>query len=94
MDFPIVKTPFLRFTKVLHKLSKPSQLLAGRDEMSRTIIDGIEYIEIPDTELPIGNVCLECAFYGTDCYNRNDFTCHSDARPDGIGIIYKVADQG
>ena len=55
------------------------------------VIDGKEYIEIPETEFPFGNVCHECAFYGTPCYNRNDFTCHSDARIDGIGVVFKAA---
>jgi len=56
-------------------------------------IDGVEYIEIPETEFAFGNVCLECAFYGTGCYNRRDFSCHSDERPDGIGVIFKEGEQ-
>ena len=62
--------------------------------MSKIVtIDGIEYIEIADTELPFGNVCRSCAFYNTNCYDRNDFTCHPDARPDGIGVFFVLAKQ-
>lgn len=64
-----------------------------KTEMPRTIrrIDGIDYIEIPDTELPCGNACRQCAFYGTACYDRDDFTCHADARPDGVDVVYRLA---
>ena len=51
-------------------------------------IDGIDYIEQPETELPFGNVCRFCAFYGTSCYDRLVYICHADARPDGIGVIF------
>lgn len=51
-------------------------------------IDGIDYIEKPDTELPFGNVCKLCAFYGIACYNRVDFNCHADSRPDGVGVVF------
>ena len=61
--------------------------------MNKTIsIDGVDYIEQPDTELTAKNVCPLCAFYKTACYNRNDFTCHSDALPDGVGVIFVLAD--
>jgi len=60
--------------------------------MGKTIkIDGIDYIEHPESELPFCNVCKRCAFYGTACYDREDFTCHSDERPDGIGVIFVLA---
>ena len=51
-------------------------------------IDGEIYSVKPDTELPFGNVCRQCAFYMTDCYNRDNFNCHADSRPDGIGVIF------
>lgn len=51
-------------------------------------IDGNEYIEQPDTDLPFGNVCKLCAFYGTSCYDRDDFNCHADSRSNGIGVIF------
>uniref|UniRef100_A0A6H2A329 Uncharacterized protein n=1 Tax=viral metagenome TaxID=1070528 RepID=A0A6H2A329_9ZZZZ len=59
--------------------------------MSTIIIDEKEYIEIPETEFPFGNVCRKCAFYGTACYDRDDYTCHSDSRADGIGVVFKEA---
>ena len=59
--------------------------------MALIIIDGIKYMEKAETELPFGNVCRYCAFYGTACYDRNDFNCHSDSRIDGIGVVFKVA---
>ena len=59
------------------------------EELTSIKIDGIDYIEWPETAFSFGNVCRQCAFYGTSCYNRNDFSCHSDARLDGIGIIFK-----
>ena len=54
-------------------------------------VDGIDYIEQPDSDLPFGNVCKQCAFYGTPCYNRDDFNCHADTRPDGVGVVFVVA---
>ena len=61
--------------------------------MESTItIDGIEYIEIPETNFPFGNVCKHCAFYGTACYDRDDFTCHADAR-DGVGVVFLVVNE-
>lgn len=56
-------------------------------------IDGVDYIEMPDTNLPFGNVCHHCAFYGTPCYNRDDFNCHSDSRPDGMGVVFVLANK-
>lgn len=56
-------------------------------------IDGVNYIELPETDLPFGNVCRYCAFYGTPCYNRDDFNCHSDSRPNGIGVVFVLANQ-
>jgi len=59
--------------------------------MESTItIDGIEYIEHPETRFPFGNICKHCAFYGTACYDRDDFNCHADSRLDGIGVVFKV----
>jgi len=57
------------------------------------VIDGIEYIEQSVTDLPFGNVCRHCAFYGKSCYNRDDFTCHSDSRPNGMGVVFVMANQ-
>jgi len=54
-------------------------------------IDGIDYIEQSESELPFGNACKHCAFYGKACYDREDFTCHSDERPDGIGVVFVLA---
>lgn len=51
-------------------------------------IDGIGYIEKQESELPFGNACRHCAFYKTKCYDRDDFSCHSDARPDGQGVVF------
>jgi len=62
-----------------------------RDDMT-IIIDGIKYMEKAETELPFGNVCRYCAFYGTACYNRDDFTCHADAR-DGVGVVFLVVNE-
>ena len=62
--------------------------LAGRNMSKIVNIDGLEYIEQPENELPFGNVCRHCDFYRTSCYNRDDFDCHSDSRPDGIGVIF------
>lgn len=52
------------------------------------IIDGKAYIEKSTDDLPFGNFCRECAFYRTTCYNRDDFSCHSDSRPDGKEVIF------
>ena len=49
-------------------------------------------MEKAETELPFGNVCRYCAFYGTACYNRDDFTCHADAR-DGVGVVFLVVNE-
>ena len=57
-------------------------------------IDGIDYIERPDVELPFTNVCRFCAFDRTSCYDRKDFNCHSDSRPDGIGVVFMLANKG
>jgi len=51
-------------------------------------IDGKTYIEKSTDDLPFGNFCRECAFNGTPCYNRNDFSCHSDSRPDGKEVVF------
>ena len=51
-------------------------------------IDGKTYIEKLTDDLPFGNVCQKCAFYKTSCYNRNDFSCHSDERSDGNDVIF------
>ena len=51
-------------------------------------IDGEQYIEKSDTELPFTNVCIFCAFKGTACYDRDDFSCHADSRPDGKGVVF------
>lgn len=55
------------------------------------IIDGKSYIEKSTAELPFGNACNHCAFKGTSCYNRKDFTCHSDERPDGLDVVFILA---
>ena len=52
------------------------------------IIDGKNYRGIPSSEIPFGNVCRHCAFFNTPCYDRTDFTCHSDARTDGQDIVF------
>ncbi len=57
------------------------------------IIDGKKYIEKPTTDLPFTNMCRFCAFYGTACYNRDDFSCHSDERADGIEVVFVREDK-
>ena len=54
-------------------------------------IDGVLYNEIPEENVSFKNVCRSCAFYGTDCYNRDEFSCHSDSREDGKGVVFKLA---
>ena len=51
-------------------------------------IDGKNYIEKNTDDLPYGNVCRYCAFYKTSCYNRKDFSCHSDSRQDRQDVIF------
>lgn len=51
-------------------------------------IDTRNYNEIPVEAFPFGNKCSHCAFYGTGCYNRLDFSCHSDEREDGKDIVF------
>jgi len=58
-------------------------------ERNTVTIDGLDYIEVPEESLPFGNACKLCAFYGTSCYERDDFSCHADSRPDGIGVIFR-----
>ena len=53
--------------------------------MNTVVIDGIKYNEVPEENITFKNVCPACAFYKTQCYDRDDFTCHADARPDGYG---------
>lgn len=55
------------------------------------IIDGKKYIEKSANDLPFGNVCRHCAFYKTPCYNRDDFSCHSDERKDGEDVFFILA---
>ena len=57
------------------------------------VIDGKNYIEQPETELPFGNVCCYCAFYGTACYGRDDFDCHADSRADGVGVVFVLKER-
>ena len=51
-------------------------------------IDGKTYAEKSTDDLPHGNFCRKCAFYGTSCYNRDDFSCHADSRLDGKEIVF------
>ena len=51
-------------------------------------INGKEYIEKPTSDIPQGNMCNQCAFNRTDCYDNDDFDCHGDSRPDGIDVIF------
>ncbi len=60
----------------------------SRAVMKTVNIDGKEYIEKPTEGLPFTNMCQYCDFYGTDCYNRDDFSCHSDERPDGMEVVF------
>ena len=53
-------------------------------------IDGLIYEEVPASQAGCKNVCKACAFYDTACYNRDDFTCHADARPDEQDIFYRL----
>ena len=55
-------------------------------------IDGKVYIVKPANDFPFGNVCRQCAFYLTDCYDRDDFNCHADSRPDGVGVVFVLKD--
>jgi len=58
--------------------------------MKTVVIDGKKYIEKPDVDLPFGNVCRHCALSktaGIPCYDRHDFSCHADSRPDGQGVV-------
>lgn len=64
------------------------------------IIDGKEYIEKPIDKLPFTNACRYCAFsfwnnpkQKIPCYNREDFSCHSDERPDGKDVVFILANQ-
>lgn len=50
--------------------------------------DGKKYKAIETSELPFTNMCTYCAFQGTSCYNRDDFSCHSDERPDGKDVVF------
>ena len=52
------------------------------------VIDGKNYREIPTSEFLFGNSCRHCAFFNTSCYDRADFTCHSDARPDKQDVVF------
>jgi hypothetical protein len=56
--------------------------------MNDIIIDGKKYKQVPTEIFPIGNACRRCAFYLTACYNRDDFMCHGDARPDGVDVVF------
>jgi len=57
------------------------------------IIDGQEYDEKSASDIPFGNVCLKCAFYDSSCYDRTDFSCHGDERPDGLDVVFILANQ-
>lgn len=52
-------------------------------------INGKQYQEIDEESLPFGNACNYCAFKGTDCFNDLSFSCHSDSRSDGRGVIFE-----
>lgn len=56
--------------------------------LNKVTIDGKEYYEQPITHLPFGNICRSCAFYGTDCYDRDDFNCFAENRPDGVDVFF------
>lgn len=51
------------------------------------VIDGNAYVEKSVDEFPFGNACNHCAFNGTSCYERKDFTCHGDER-DGDDVVF------
>ncbi len=65
------------------------------------IIDGEKYIEKSIDELPFTNSCRYCAFsfwnksehMTTPCYNRDDFSCHSDSRTDGKDVVFIRAEK-
>jgi len=57
--------------------------------MTRVTINGKIYEEVEESQFPFGNACRHCAFDGTDCYNDDDFSCHSDSRKDGKGVIFR-----
>jgi len=52
------------------------------------VIEGKNYTEISVSDFPFGNACRHCAFFNTPCYDRTDFTCHSDARLDGQDVVF------
>jgi len=56
-------------------------------------IDGQRYFEIGIELYPFGNVCRNCAFYGTACYDHPEIDCHGDSREDGRDVIFKLANQ-
>lgn len=51
-------------------------------------IEGKTYTEKSTDDLPFGNACRYCAFNGTSCYDRGDFSCHSDSRDDGKDVVF------
>lgn len=57
------------------------------------LIDGKKYIEKNTDELAFGNACRKCDFYGSSCYNRDDFDCHSDSRPDATDVVFVLANK-
>lgn len=59
--------------------------------MAVEIVDhnGDRLAAIPDSILPITNMCNYCHFKGAACWEReNPFLCYNDSRPDGVGVIF------
>ncbi len=54
-------------------------------------IDDRNYNEVPVEAFPFGNKCNHCSFFGTGCYNRLDFSCHSDSREDERDVVFVEA---
>ena len=51
-------------------------------------INGSAYYEFETDKLPTGDMCTYCDFYGTDCFDRRDFSCHADSRDDGRDVVF------
>lgn len=64
------------------------ETMNNKRSLNQVIIDGKKYYEQPITHKPFSNICRGCAFYGSACYDRTDFSCHSDSRPDGIDVFF------
>ena len=66
-----------------------SQETQSAGSLRRFVLDGVLVEEVPCDQLPFTNMCNYCLLKGTACYSRKDVTCHSDSRPDGIGVVFQ-----